>query len=293
LYVPTPAISRNIKRNDQSENGISNENITSNSLSEVHSIQKNKEKESKSKILDPDPFDWKNALETTIPDTTITDTILEEKSDIRDKIPDLHNHFDGTDAKTNDICKISLSALPNNDKTKMKTEPLNDIILLNNPNGKKTFKDILLESDADYSKTPTAYRAPNYFTTPRNQFSANVSPQSYGKKLCTPKLITHKLEFGTLKQGNTKTLCLRICNPGKESTNVSFTVTGCDFLIPIKGICMTARSYFILPVCFVASNPIKPFPNTQSFHRIEERLIIKKDSHNTIRIGLLGEIFIK
>ena len=130
--------------------------------------------------------------------------------------------------------------------------------------------------------------------------SPSVMPTS-GKKLATPRLVRHKLDFGRVAVGQTRTLHLRICNPDEKATVISFAVTGRDFMIPIKELSMTPRSFLILPICFsphptsVGSSPQTPlttFDNNSVVKNVDERLVLKKDGllNATIRLALVGEI---
>lgn len=140
------------------------------------------------------------------------------------------------------------------------------------------------KTGAEGSKTPAPSKnmTPSEYVTPKAQsISLKSPPASTGTKLHTPKLIRHKLDFGAVRVGETRTLYLRVSNPNEKMAKVSFAVTG-EFAIPLKELKMSPRSYFVLPICFQPSCP--------SLSSIDERLIVKRENQTTIRLGLIGSV---
>lgn len=133
------------------------------------------------------------------------------------------------------------------------------------------------------------------YSTPQTVKSAKTDflllQQSTGKKLATPKITRHVLDFGSVQIGKSKTLHLRVCNPDQTKATVSFVTTG-HFKVPIHELEMPPRSFFILPICF---SPILDKTTTKgALMDIDERLIVKKSNKSNIpiRLGLKAVIMV-
>ncbi|KAJ3360348.1 hypothetical protein HDU91_004654 [Kappamyces sp. JEL0680] len=122
--------------------------------------------------------------------------------------------------------------------------------------------------------------------TPRITSASSPSPKRMGVSMSigSPRNLAPAIEpsrlslqFGEVKKGGSKTLQLRVCNPDEKDATVSFLTTG-QFILPVKEVVMTPRSFFVLPVCFAPTH----------LGKVSERLVVKKNGISTVRIVLLG-----
>lgn len=99
---------------------------------------------------------------------------------------------------------------------------------------------------------------------------------AFSTRLESPQTIRHKLDFGRVEVGQGNRLYLKISNPDNKATKVTILATG-DFVVPIRDLEMTPRTFFILPICF--------YPKVLG--NVAERLIVRREK-SVLRVTLEG-----